>query len=75
MGVISKKNRSSPVWLPNIQLFFCKSAILPKKRSRTEFERPVFDQLLLIALTVTHPEARGPALTLQRSGFGPRSAS
>ena len=46
-----------------------------KKRSRTEIERPVSAQLLLIALTVTHPKARGPALTLQRSGFGPRSAS
>ena len=72
-----KKNnkRSSPVWLTKIQLFCCKSSIPPKKRSQTEFERPVFDQLLLNALTVTHPEARGPAATPQRSGFRPRSAS
>ena len=53
----------------------CKSSIPPKKRSQTEFERLVFDQLLLNALTVTHPEARGPAATPQRSGFRPRSAS
>ena len=70
-----KKKKSSPIWLPKIQLFRCRSSIPPKKRSRTEFERPVFYQLLLIALTVTHPEARGPAVTPQRPGFGPRSAS
>ena len=45
------------------------------KGSRTEFELPVFHELLLVALTVTHAEARGPAVTPQRSGFGPRSAS
>ena len=30
---------------------------------------------LVAALTVSHPGGRGPVLTLERSGFGPRSAS
>ena len=68
---------------PNHDLFGCRKSnyfagshqFYRKKRSQPEFERSVFDQLLLIALIVTHHEARSPAVTPQRSGFGPQSAS